>query len=76
MKAVLEPIDRLLLLKPGWRKLLVVVPVTICFVLIILGLRHLPGHWKLLSSAFAMSYAALMYWRSRVVLRGGNVRLT
>jgi hypothetical protein len=75
MKAVLGPIDRLLLLKPLWRKLLVLVPVTICFVLIVQGLRLLPGHWKLLSSAFAMSYCALMYWRGKVVSRR-NAQLT
>jgi hypothetical protein len=67
LKAVLGSIDRLLLLKPWWRKLLVLVPVTICFVLIVLGLRLLPGHWKLLGDAFAVSYGALMYWRGKVV---------
>ena len=75
MKAVLGSIDSLLLLKPWWRKLLVLVPVTICFVLILQGLRLLPGHWKLLSTAFAMSYCALMFWRGKVVSRQ-NARLT
>jgi hypothetical protein len=69
LKAVLKSIDRLLLLKPWWRKLLVLVPVTICFVLMLQGLRLLPGHWKLLAPTFAMSYCALMYWRGKVVSR-------
>ena len=75
MKAALELIDRLLLLRPWWRKLLVVLPVGICFALIVDGLHHLPGQWKLLSPAFAISYGALMYWRGRVVW-GRNARLS
>ena|SRR6516225_7707446 len=69
MKAVFDPIDRLLLLKPWWRKLLVMLPVVVGVVLIYEGLHHLPGTWKLLSPAFMVSFAALMYWRGKIVWR-------
>jgi hypothetical protein len=67
MKAILDPIDRLLLLTPWWRKLLVILPVVLCLVLAHEALSHLPGHWKLLAPAFVCTYAALLFWRGRVV---------
>jgi len=69
MKAILEPIDRLSLLTPWWQRLLVLVPVTICFALIVSSLSYLPGHWKLLSPAFGVSYCGLVAWRSRIASR-------
>jgi hypothetical protein len=72
MKAIFDPIDWLLLLKPWWLRLLVGVPVAICFALISDGLHHLPGSWKLLGSVFMVSFAALMFWRGKVVWRGND----
>jgi hypothetical protein len=76
MKAVFDPIDRLLLVKPWWRRLLVMLPVGICFALIVVGLEHLPGHWKLLAPAFAMFFACLMCLRVEEVERERNRRIS